>query len=342
MRRPSMMLVEEAMTLLKRGRLEPAYLLYGSNSFWKRQWLHLAQEKFLGSAAESNVIVRDDVKNFSEVHLELSEGGLFAQKKMVVVEPGRWPKKEEALERYLASPAPDSLLVIMEDKPSSALIKVMGPARVVEAKDLTPLTFSRFVADEANKLELTLDAKALELFCQMVRPYEYQAIFELQKLQLQSLGKISLADVKARVTPITGEVPLWDVTDAFLRRELAETLGKISRHLDRGVAPLVLFIMLVRQLSQIERAKRAKARKSSLAQFQSEENMKDFVAKKLWSFSDKWSQEAIDRLSQWAPKVDIAMKTGYGESALWLSFWVSLGLKKNPPAMLDGGRKDRR
>ncbi len=335
------MTIEEAMAVLGRGNLEPVYVLAGPNRYWAGAWLKRARERFLGADDETNLVRLDGVQDFTAVRLELASGGFFGSRKMVVVEHGRWPKKEEQLARYIEDPAPDAMLVLVEEKLTPSLDKALGRHRVVELKDLTPMSFQRFVQEEADRRNIRFQTGGLERFCQLVAGNEYQVQQELEKMALWSLEAWRPGDVEEQVAPIPGDEPLWDVTDALLRRDAAKTQALVMHHLSRGVAPLLLFIMMARQIIQVDRAQRAQTAGLSLGLFQKQEGLRDFVAKKVWSAAHQWPAEDVAELMEWAGRIDVAMKTGYGEPEVWLALWGGLWTgKKNPPGQR-GGRKDR-
>lgn len=338
------MTIEEAMAVLERGRMEPLYVVSGPNRFWSGEWLNRARHSFLGvdDAGETGFIRLDGVMDFKTVQLELASSGFFAERKIVVVENGRWSKKEETLSRYIENPAPETLLVLLEDKVSPALEKAVGRHRIVELKDLTPVAFRRFVEDEAKRRGVRFEGEGLDTFCRQVQSNEFQAIQELEKLALWTTKPVKGADVMEAVLPIPTDEPLWDVTDAMLRRDGARAMARLEHHLQRGVAPLLLFIMMARQIIQVDQARRAQQAGVTMALFQKEEGLRDFAVKKIWGAARQWSDDEIAQLMDWAAKIDVAMKTGYGEPAVWLMFWTALWAgKKFPPGQQRGGRKDR-
>jgi DNA polymerase-3 subunit delta len=320
------MTYDEALAQIMRGRFEPLYVVSGNNLFWQKQWIDKAAQQFLGEGQATGVIRFEEAQDFRQVSVELATPGFFASRKMVVVERPRWPKKEETLARYLQNPAPDALLVVYEDKVTPALEKAIGRQRVVECKDLSAVAFRRFVQRAAREQGVTLEAKALDVFCQRVAGFEEQALLELDKLSLRRAGaQVTVDMVLDGVPPMpNGEEPLWDLTDALLAKDGLKVVTLLSHHLNRGEAPLKLFIMMARQLIQIQRAQRAKQRGQSLQAFQHEAGLKDFVAKKVWAAVRLWSPDEIDELLHWARKIDVSMKTGYGEPDLWLILWTLL------------------
>ncbi len=330
---------EEAIAVLERGKLEPLYVLTGPNQFWRSRWLAGARKLFMGGEFDTVGVVRlDGVQNFSAVELELASGALFDSRKMVIVDGMKWSKKEEMLEAYLNHPVPDTLLVVIEEKVGPSVEKALGRQRVIGFADLSGVAFRRFVQGEADKRAVRWDAAAREEFCRLVDGNEYLAEQELEKLSLWYKDRIVAADVRAQVKPILGDDRPWDVNEALLRHNGAAVVGLIHQHLERGMAPLFLFVVIAKQVIQIDRARRAFAQGMSLPQFQRQEGLRDFVAKKLWAAARLWSAKELDQLLEWAFRLDVFMKTGYGEPGVWLVLWSGLwAAAKIPPVVHAGG-----
>lgn len=337
------MTIEEAMAVATRGRLEALYVLAGPNRFWRVEWLKIAQKTFLGHDASGSAVRLENVMDFRDIELELASGGLFEPRKVVIVDQCRWNKREDTIKKYLDHPVPDTLLILLEDKVAPALERLVGSHRYVEMSVLTATAFRRFVQQHAEELHIQWDSAAREKFCRLVDGNEYLAMQELNKLSLLFQDKIGVQDIMETVLPIVGEDKPWDVTDAMLRRDGPQVLRLIYHHLNRGLAPLLLFIIMARQIIQLDQARRAAQRGMSLIQFQQEAGLKDFVAKKAWGARSRWNDaDELKRLLDWAFKIDVAMKTGYGEPELWLIFWTGLWAEhKNPPGVLGGGRMSR-
>ncbi len=337
------MTIEEASQVLKRGRLEPVYVLAGPNRFWRSQWLSQARRTFLTDDADNTGLVRLEApSDFGQVRIELAASGLFSSKKMVVVDGPRWTKKEDTVRDYLQAPVSDSLLVLLEDTMSASWETAVGRHRLVELTQLSSAAFRRFVRDEANKRHIRWDRDGFDVFCRLVGGNEYQVVEELEKARLWSPDVVTANDVREMVHPIAVEQKPWDVTDALIRRDGSDVLRRVWEHLSRGMSPLFLFIILARQVIQIDRARRAARMGRTMAEFQRDEGVKDFVAQKVWRAQRTWDDATLARLLAWAPKIDVAMKTGYGEPEVWLVFWVGLMLEqKIPPGRQRGGRAVR-
>lgn len=322
------MTIDEAMQVVSRGRLEPLYVLAGSNRYWAQAWVQAAKQAFLGPDAAENYMRLDGAQDFKAIELELAARGFFADRKLVVVENGRWAKKEETLSRYLTRPVSDTLLVLVEDKASASLEKAVGSHRYVDLKPLTPVSFKRFVEEAAQARSIRFVKDGLDTFCRVTAGNEYQVVQELEKMVLTGTDAWDGRAVVDHVLPLPSDEPLWDVTDALVKKDAAATLRLVQHHLGRNVPPLVLFIMMVRQVIQIDRARRAQAAGLSAALFQKQEGLRDFVAKKLWSAARRWDDDDIGRLLDWAGRIDVALKTGYGEPDVWVVLWVQLLLAK--------------
>lgn len=334
------MTVKDALTVLKRNQVEPVYVVAGTEHYWRIHWQKRVEEVFFGADQPPLVSRLEDVTDFGVVELELASRSLFGEKKLVVVQRARWSKKEETIKKYKENPIADTVLVIYEDKDSAVLKKSLGPDCYIELAPLTGTAFRRFVEDQAKRLSIQWDSNAREIFCRRVDGNEDLAINELEKLSLYGKGEVNVQDVQAWVHPIKEDDKPWDITDALLRRDGPETLRLIHRHLNQGKAPLFLFILMARQLVQIDRACQAARNGLTLRQFQDQEGIRDFMAKKTWAARSLWSDaKELNLILDWAFKIDVAMKTGYGDPDVWLVVWTALwALNKNTPG---GKRKGR-
>ena len=328
--------IDEALAVIDRGRLEPIYVVTGPNQFWRTRWIMKARRRFLGEAGAAAGYVRlDNPQDGREVEVELQGGTLFDPRKMVVVEGGRF-KKDEWLKVYAEHPAPDTLLVLLEDKAPAALEKAAGRHRVVSCDPLPAPAFRRFVKEEAQARGVTWDEAAQENFCRATDGNEYLVVQELEKLALMHPDRVTARDVAEVVLPLHPDDKPWDATDALLRRDGAAALRALAQHLASGMAPLFLFVIMARQIILIDRARRAADTGLSLPQFQSAEGLRDFVAKKVWGARRLFSDDEMDALLSWAHRVDVAMKTGYGEPDVWLMAWTALWAQKKSPRSARG------
>lgn len=318
------MTIEEALAVLERGTIEPLYVICGPNRYWGQIWLKRAREKFLGSAKDTGMVRLDATADIKAVLLELAADGFFSSKKMVIVDSPRWNKKDEIIGDYLRHPVTDSLLVLIEDKLSTAVEKVVGNHRIIDLKPLSVVSFRRFVEEEATQRKIQFAQGGLDELLLRVKGNEYQTIQELEKMVLVGLDRWSKADVADQVLPLPEDRPIWDVTDALLRRDVKLTISLISQHLGAGVAPLMLFITMSRQIILLDHAKSAQAQGLSISTFQRQQGLKDFVAKKVWGAARAFESEALSLMLEWAYRIDVFMKTGYGEPEVWLLMWVAL------------------
>ena len=334
------MTIEEAFAVMSQGPLEPLYVLNGSNSYWGARWLHEVRQRFLGAGQDTGYVRVEGAADFRTIQLELATGGFFGDRKLVVVSNGRWNKKEEKLAQYLNHPIANTLLVLFEEKGSASLEKAIGSQCIIELKPLSAAAFRRFVQDEAHAHSIVFDEQGFDEFCVRMAGNEYHTVTELDKMAILPEPRWTRERVREWVLPMPSEEPLWDVTDALLRREMSSAVQLTERHLSRGVAPLLLFIMLVRQVIQVDRAQRAQAANLPLSVFQQTAGLKEWAAKKVWAASRSWPEYTVELMLKWARRIDVAMKTGYGEAEVWLVMWLNLmGPKKTPPVKNAGGER---
>jgi DNA polymerase-3 subunit delta len=152
---------------------------------------------------------------------------------------------------------------------------------------------------------------------------------EVEKLVLYATGRrIEEADVKAVVSH-TREESVFTLVDAVLesRGGLAqETLQQLLR---AGAEPVYLLTMIVRQARIIFLVKEMRARGSSRSEIQKKLGLaSDFLVRKAWDQSEKYSSARLHELYHRLLETDAAIKTGRLEGEIALNILIAeLGQK---------------
>lgn len=323
--------IMEAMEVLEHGQLGNCYLLSGDNSYWARQWLRLARQRFLGDGYEDAYAFKEGVKNWSELEMELRTIGFFSQRRIIVVKDAQWPKRDESLSAYLQNPDPDALLVIWDTKANASLMEIFGPKQSVELKALPSHLFQRFVQQEMKSRHLRLNSNAIGFLADVLLHDEQQVIYELDKMMLydpkRKWDEDSVGDF---VVPMPHDTQLWRLTGPLAQRDSKKTIAQTRELLREGKAPLLIFIVAIRHIIKLNHALKAKQQGFTVQQFARIEGMKEFPAKKIWQYAQYWSLKEIAELLQRAAFVDRALKTGFGDGETWVVMYMAtIGGKKN-------------
>ncbi|MCY0865091.1 MAG: DNA polymerase III subunit delta, partial [Sulfobacillus sp.] len=130
--------------------------------------------------------------------------------------------------------------------------------------------------------------------------------------------------IRAEVIPWHHEESLWDVVDLIVQGQRAEAIRRVMQMLNDGAAPLMLLVVFARRLTEIERARQWQKAGRSAPEWEQQAGYKGFHAKRLWQAAQKWDARRLELLTDWAFRIDRAMKTGYGDAADWLIFWLGL------------------
>ncbi|MBV9213131.1 MAG: DNA polymerase III subunit delta [Actinobacteria bacterium] len=165
----------------------------------------------------------------------------------------------EPLERELANPAPDTVLVLLaRGKPSARLLKAVEAARG-ERRDYDPpkpWELPRWASERADEEGLELDGDAAKLLVELVGPSQQRIAREVEKLALhahpeRSLGVEQVQELAAG----RRAAQAYDVADAVVAGDpdaavrLAESLTSGA-----GEAPARLVYPVMRRLREVHRA----------------------------------------------------------------------------------------
>lgn len=318
--------VRDGIELAKHGLLGPSYLLVGEQAYWVEEWIRLVRTRVLGSHWEESYRVFEGPLDWKDIEIYLSTPGFFSEGRMVLVRDGRWPKKDETLKKYIDHPAPDGLLVIWEKKAAPAVEKLFGPERTMYCRPLTPAKFEAFVKQEAKRRAIQLTGAGLNAFCAAVFPSEFQALHELDKMTFYDPSRTwDQRDVGEFTVPFhpDQDTKLWLLTDPLIQRQPTETVERAQILLHEGKSPVLLLVVVARQLAQISRAHQFKKTGQTVSMFQRSEGLRDFVARKIWTALPKWDRPTLEWGLDKALFLDKAFKTGYGEPEVWLLSYVA-------------------
>ncbi len=187
------------------GTFAPVYLLHGGDEFRK----HEAMMQAVAAAVEPGL--RDfnvEVRSAAELDAEgmetlLGTPPLAAPRRTVVVEDVGALKKDarRALDRYLAQPAPDTLLLMVavaDDKPDRALLE---RAESIEFKLLTGDKLPKWIAQQALRYGATITDSASSLLLEAAGPEPAALAPELDKLASYARGVADSAGSSRAAAP---------------------------------------------------------------------------------------------------------------------------------------------
>jgi len=206
--------------------LKPVYLITGGD----RPKIHRALRRLRDRIGEEGVELLSAVESGGEDAVAAcnSMGLLGGDWRLVVVEEvERWKAADvKAVAAYLASPAPDTVLALVaaELKKDSPLGKACAKAGDVLVYDVP-------------KRRVPVDAEAVRLLVEIVGEDPEELASEVDKLATWSGGDaVGVREVQ-ELAAGCAEVPGYDLTDAWGRRDLAGALTACQTLLERSGDP---------------------------------------------------------------------------------------------------------
>jgi DNA polymerase-3 subunit delta len=220
------------------AELKPVYLIGGTD----RAKVDRALQRLRGRVGE------DAVERLSALEIGGPEAiaacnavGLFATGGRVVLVDAvdKWKAADlKALEEYLGSPAPDTVLALVANEPvdGSALAKLCAKHGELLLFVL-PKKLPEWVATQLQARGAKADAEACRVLVQLVGDDVHELSGEVDKLATWAGGDtITAADVEALVSA-RADIPPFALTDAWGRRDVAGVLRAFETLLERDSGP---------------------------------------------------------------------------------------------------------
>lgn len=260
---------EELKRALKAGRVEPLYLLYGP-------------EDYLRDAAArvvSEAVLRDTpLRDFNEASFNLATTDvqqalasaeqlpMMAERRVVRVSNfGRLREADEgALLRYLARPAPSSVVIFLADeldKRRKLSKTLLDACTSIEFPVLADGELAAWAKSRLKDLKAEADERTLRQIIALVGTSVRRLSNELEKLATAALpaGYITMELVEQLVGR-SRELSNFELTDHLVARDRRRALETLRRLLDDGAEPVMLIGLLASNYHRLALAKELMSR----------------------------------------------------------------------------------
>jgi DNA polymerase-3 subunit delta len=221
------------------SELKPVYLLTGSDRPKIQRALRRLRDRIGEGAAE--LLSADAASGEDAVAACNSMGLLGGGRRLVIVEGvERWKTADvKAVSAYLASPAPDTVLALVASdlKKDSALGKASAKAGDVLAYNVVRRRLPEWVAKQFAERNVTVDAEAARVLVEIVGEDPEELASEVDKIATWAGGDSASAGDIMRLAAGCAEVPGYELTDAWGRRDLPAALGACQTLLERSGDP---------------------------------------------------------------------------------------------------------
>lgn len=302
---------------LKQGKIEPVYLLYGSESFLRDEALREITE-----AALSDTLLRE----FNDSTFSLTSGDvrsaisaaeqlpMMSSRRVVRIKDlGKLSEEdEEMLLRYIDRPVESTVMIFIGDdldkRKKFARTLMSGPA--FEFQPLKPAELASWARAHLKQLSTEIDSQALQHLIEIVTNDLHTLANELNKLAAAAIpaGCITTELVDALAIR-SREHQNWELTDQLLARNGRGALKTLRNLLDDGVEPLMLIGLIAGTYRRLALARELLARGASSGEIFSEIRMPPFKQREYLSTVGRFDSQTLARRIKRIADADLAIKT---------------------------------
>jgi DNA polymerase III subunit delta len=240
------------------SELKPVYLITGGDRPKIQRALRRLRDRLGQEAME--LLSAADASGDDAVAACNSLGLLGGGGRLVIVEEvDRWKAADtKAVAAYLANPAPGTVLALVgaEVKKDSALAKTCAKAGDVLVYDVPKRRLSDWVTKQFADRGVSVDPGAARLLIEVVGEDPEELASEVDKIATWSAGEpVGTREIELLAAGCA-EIPGYELTDAWGRRDLAAALAACQTLLERSGDPVsrtvpMLIGMLVAHVGRV-------------------------------------------------------------------------------------------
>ena len=220
----------------ERASLKPVYLFTGSD----RPKIALALQRLRARVGEdATESLHASEASGADAASACNSLGLFGGESRAVVVDGveAWKAADvKAIEEYLASPAPDTVLVLVAGtvKKDSALAKAVAKTGDFISYDVAKKELPQWVGEQFARLDASADRDACRALVEAVGEDIGDLSSEIHKLATWANGEPITRAVVEELAVGRAETPIFAVTDSWGSRDVAATLRATESLLERS------------------------------------------------------------------------------------------------------------
>jgi DNA polymerase-3 subunit delta len=220
--------------------LKPVYLITGGDRPKIQRALRRLRDRIGDDAVE--LLSANEAGGDDAVAACNSMGLLGGDQRLVIVEDvEQWKVADtKAIATYLANPAPDTVLALVAGalKKDSALAKTCAKAGDVLVYDVARRRLPEWVTKQFADRAIEVDPEAARLLVEIVGEEPEELATEVDKIATWAGGEsVGVREIE-QLAAGCAEVPGYELTDAWGRRDLPAALGACQTLLERSGDPV--------------------------------------------------------------------------------------------------------
>ena len=331
--------MENLKKALSLGMLCPIYLFFGNERLLMEQYIEKIAALISPEGREwDRELFHGDETDISQLLLSANSGGLFSQRKLIIVRDAPWfqSKKKggesstegseaapdnkaaaEALIAYAQDPNPNVVLILTSPTANKAtrLVKAIAQAgRVVEFSSPQGSERERWLSSYLKKAGKLPQAGVCAYVSLMAGEGLSSLCSEADKLILycEKRTEITMADAEAIVSrgALAG---VFELTDAAAARDGQRTITLLRRLLQQGEAPYNLIGMLAAQYRNMLAVWDMRRRGFSQTEIPKTLGLHPYVVKKCWQAGNNYSGRQLLQALEALLEAETRGKSGFGK-----------------------------
>lgn len=246
----------QIMDSLKKGQVDPAYFIYGDETYLIDSLVEQIGVKFLGSVEkEINYFLRYAPDHSLDDLLALTAGsGLFSAKKVIVYKDFqnlRNPNMDKLL-KYLQRPDPNICLILIARIDSISQVKYRSLQQATRCVNVLPLRaaeLEEFVKQQFAEHRKTAASEGIQTLLYLVGDKMHDLRTEVAQVANYYKDKavITPEDIEAIVgVYVTQDV--FELTRLIARKQLEKSLFVLHNLLEKGENPTSILFLLLRHI----------------------------------------------------------------------------------------------
>ncbi len=336
---------------LKRAAPDAAYLFHGDDEFLKEQMVRQVIDGFVdpGTRDFNLDVVQGSAADAGVLSTALDALPVMATRRVVVVRdfPALRKESREAVNRYLARPSTDTLLVLVVPGPWKADAAIASRTSVVEFARPTEGEAAQWAATRAAELSVAIEPDAARLLVSATGPDLAVIDGELRKLRDFSNGQPITADAVREAVGIADGRTASDLIDLVCSRDGPAASALVPVVLSQPKASAVGIVMSltahVLGIGQVlvDRGNRVPPRQQASNLYAMMGEARSAPVGRPWSeavgamtrHADRWDSASVDRALRLLAEADRTLKdAGYSSGEQVVATLVLLICARRKPA----------
>lgn len=312
----------QALKEIKKGNIEPCYLLYGEEEYLKKKILEELEHTLLEEEmAAFNYDIYSSKKNsLAEIISRAESPAVLSQNRLVVVTG--CPYFSESLQdleskkllSYLESPVRGTCLVFISsgvDRRKKVTKLMLKNNWAVNCEPVKGSSINQWIRKKLQQENKAMDSEAQQILTQRTGNNLYRLEQELNKLFCYAGDeKIITREAAALLITDSVEVNIFELVDSLGRRDKKQALIMMQGILKMNEHPLKILTMIARQFRLLIQTKSCLKEGIPRREIASTLKVQPFVVNKLLGQAENFtSQELADALIL-SHETDLKIKTG--------------------------------